>query len=185
MSEGAVTDRVTGSSLILRRVLPDDDAYIHGLRMDPAYNRHLSAVTGTVEDQRRWIEAYKAREVAGTEVYFVITRKDGTRCGVVRIYGITGDQFTWGSWILDAHKPPKAALESAVLIYKYGFEVLALAKSVFDVRRDNERTLAFHRRFGATETGEDNLNIYFELTRASFNADLPTHLSALQLTERL
>ena len=37
-------------------------------------------MTGTVEDQRAWIEAYKTREDAGSEYYFVIERKDGVRC---------------------------------------------------------------------------------------------------------
>ena len=91
----------------------------------PADNVHLSKVTGTVGDQRRWIADYKAREAAGREFYYVIARSDGTRCGLVRLYDIGPDRFTWGSWILDHNKPPKAALESAVRIYDIGFGRLA------------------------------------------------------------
>ena len=170
--------------MILRRVTPDDAAYIYGLRTDPAYNRHLSAITGTIADQRRWIEAYKARETAGTEVYFVITRKNGVRCGVVRIYDIAADPFTWGSWILDSHKPPKAALESAVLSFGVAFDTLGLSRGLIDVRHDNTHAAAFYRRFGMLQIGEDDLNIYFELTSEKFNVDLPTHLAALQITDR-
>ena len=172
--------RVDGVQLSLRLVIPEDATYIHGLRMDPAYNSHLSAVTGTVLDQRGWIDAYKSREAAGAEYYFVIERTDGVRCGVVRLYDIKSDRFTWGSWILDENKPSKAALESAFLIYQYGFEVLGLDKSVFDVRRDNERALSFHYRFGAVETGVDNTNLYFEYTNKQFMADRLAHLTALQ-----
>ncbi|KFE36169.1 hypothetical protein DW2_02624 [Thioclava atlantica] len=175
---------MVGPRLKLRLVAPRDADYIHGLRTAPAYNAHLSAVSGTAEDQRRWIEAYKAREAEGVEFYYIIARRDdGRRCGVVRLYDIEGDHFTWGSWILDANKPQKAALESAVLIYQIGFDHLGLSRAVFDVRRENERTLAFHRRFGASETGGDDENLYFDYPRARHEADLGRHLAILEETE--
>ncbi|WP_417808824.1 GNAT family N-acetyltransferase [Thioclava sp.] len=172
---------VEGPRLRLRLVSPEDATYIHGLRIDPAYNTHLSSVTGSAEDQRRWIEAYKAREAAGDEYYYVIERRDnGQRCGVVRLYDIKVDQFTWGSWILDANKPPKAALESAFLLYEIGFGDLGLNRAVFDVRSDNEHTQAFHRRLGATETGSDDVNLYFVYPRARHEADRERHIAVLE-----
>ena len=162
--------RIEGVRLVLRLVEPSDAQFIHGLRTDPAYNTHLSPVTGTVEDQRAWIDAYKAREEAGEEFYYVIERRDHRPCGVVRLYGITEDNFTWGSWLLNSDKPPKAALESALLIYEIGFGILNKSCAVFDVRADNERVLRFHHRFGAVETGRDAENLYFELTHARFVA---------------
>lgn len=172
--------RVEGPNLTLRLVRPEDAEYVHGLRTDPAYNRHLSEVRGTVEDQRRWIDAYKAREAALRELYYVIERKDGTRCGVVRLYEIAADSFTWGSWILDHNKTPKAALESAVLIYMIGFDALGLEKAVFDVRLDNDVTLAFHRRFGATEIRGDEQDIYFVYPRDRFAADHSRYCDILE-----
>jgi len=161
---------MTGSRLRLRPVMPEDAAFIHGLRTDPAYNTHLSPVTGTVDDQHAWIEAYKIREAAGEEIYYVIERRDGVPCGVVRLYDITADSFTWGSWILNADKPRGAALESALLSFSAGFDGLGLARADIDVRRDNERAIAFYRRFGMTETGSDAERLYFELTRKGFDA---------------
>ena len=103
--------RVEGPNLALRLITPDDAAYVHGLRIDPAYNQHLSEVSGTAEDQRRWIEGYKTREAEGREFYYIIERKDGRPCGVVRLYDLEADSFTWGSWILDSHKTRYAAIE--------------------------------------------------------------------------
>jgi hypothetical protein len=40
--------RISGPHLRLRPVTEADAAFIHGLRTDPAHNRHLSPVTGTV-----------------------------------------------------------------------------------------------------------------------------------------
>ncbi len=41
------------------------------------------------------------REAYLRELYYVIEGKDGTRCGLVHLYDIGADSFTWDSWILD------------------------------------------------------------------------------------
>lgn len=172
MSDQTLPQEVRGMRLRLRLVRSDDAEYIHSLRVDPTYNTHLSTITGSAEDQRSWIEAYKLREAAGQEGYYMIERlADGLRCGLVRLYGIEDDQFTWGSWILDENKPHKAALESAVLIYSIGFDLLGLSKAVFEVRRENTHTISFHTRFGATEVGSDDVNFYFHYPRTRFRTD--------------
>lgn len=172
--------RIDGIQLSLRFAQPEDAAYIHGLRTDPTYNVHLSTVTGTVDDQRSWIEAYKTREAAGTEYYFVIERKDGVRCGVVRLYDIMHDQFTWGSWILDHNKPRKAGLESAVLSFGFGFEALGFNVANVDVRVKNTHAEAFYRRLGMTETHRTDQDIYFVYSRAQFDASKDAYISILK-----
>ena len=159
---------INGPNLALRLVQPEDAEYIHTLRSDIQYNAHLSAVQGTAGNQRKWIVDYKAREEVASEFYYVIERHDGVRCGVVRLYDITQDSFTWGSWILDHNKPRKAALESAYLLYDIAFTYLQLQKAVFQVRRENNRTLAFHQRFGAIQTHIDAKDIYFTYSREQF-----------------
>lgn len=172
---------IEGPHLRLRLVRPEDAAYIHRLRLDPAYNAHLSPVTGTVADQRAWIERYKTREAEGTEFYYLIERRDrGTPCGVVRLYDIAADRFTWGSWILDGNKPPRAALESAVLSFGAGFDRLGLARAGLDVRRANTRAIAFYRRFGMIETGQDAENLYFTLHRDDFGRNRDGFMKILQ-----
>ena len=169
MFNGAVPERIHGVRLVLRLIMPTDADYVHNLRTDARYNAHLSPVTGSVDDQRAWIEQYKRREAAGQEYYYVIERCDDAQvCGTVRLYDIQEDCFTWGSWILDEHKPAMAALESAVLIYQIGFNIVGINKCLFDVRKDNQRTLDFHHRFGAVEIRKDDQNTYFELTREQF-----------------
>jgi len=172
--------RVKGPSLVLRLIEPDDAAYVHGLRTNPAYNGHLSQVTGTVDDQREWIENYKAREAKGQELYYVIERKDGTRCGLIRLYDIEADSFTWGSWILDENKTCKAALESAVLSFGVGFRMLVKSKALIDVRIENKKAITFYRRFGMAQTHDDSQNIYFDYLRDRFEADYEAHMRNLQ-----
>ena len=123
-------------------------------------------------------------EAAGQEFYYVIERKDRTRCGLVRLYDFDAESFTWGSWILDESKPRKAALESAVLIYQIGFLGHNFGSAIFEVLNKNSHTLAFHRRFGALETGHDELNTYFEYARARFEKDKMAHFSILESKNR-
>src|SRR5690606_16228718 len=103
-------------------------------------------------------------------------------CGVVRLYDIGPESFTWGSWILDHNKPAKAALESAVLSFGVGFLDLGLGLGRLDVRRDNSKAIAFYRRFGMLETHSDDVNLYFTYSRARYLADCAGHLAALRET---
>ncbi len=171
---------IDGYRLCLRFVTPDDAAYIHGLRTNPAYNAHLSAVTGTVDDQRQWIKGYKAREAAGSEYYYLIERLDGVPCGVVRLYDIAGERFTWGSWILDHNKPAKAAVESAILSFGAGFERIGLETAFLEARHSNEHAIAFYRRFGIEELRTDDENTYFSYPREKFLSDRAAHIKVVK-----
>lgn len=173
--------RVTGPNLALRLIHPDDAEYVYSLRRNPRYNTHLSTVTGTAEVQRRWIKNYKARETEGVEYYYIIERlSNGLRCGLVRLYDIEGDQFTWGSWVLDGNKPSKAALESAVLSFGVAFNLLGKHKGLIDVRAENKRAIEFYHRFGMTQIRDDEQNIYFDYPRERFEADYEAHMGILQ-----
>lgn len=184
-SEGIMTTSpvayVTGPRLRLRLITPEDAPYVHALRIDPLYSRHLSPVTGTAEDQRRWIDLYKAEEARCQQLYYVIERHDGTRCGVVRLYGIGDEEFTWGSWILDANKPPKAALESALLSFGIGFDHLGLKVAKVDVRAKNTHAEAFYRRLGMIETHRTAQDIFFDYPRKLFEEARSTYLQLLKV----
>ncbi len=175
-------NRAEGPNLTLRLIGVEDAAYVYGLRINPSYNRHLSKVTGTIEDQKLWIESYKAREAAGQEFYYVIEGKDGTRCGLVRLYDIKADRFNWGSWILDENKPRKAALESAVLSFGIGFDVLQRDLAEVDVRLENTHAEAFYSRLGMTEIHRTDQDIFFTYSCARFQADRAHYLSLLSET---
>ncbi|MZR13834.1 GNAT family N-acetyltransferase [Maritimibacter sp. DP07] len=180
MSESASIFRVEGPNLVLRLIEPGDADYVYELRTNPDYNTHLSPVSGTVADQRAWIEKYKTRESVGLEYYYVIERRaDGQRCGVVRLYDIEGDHFTWGSWILGENKTPKAALESAVLSFGIGFEALGKRRALVDVRRGNVRALAFYRRLCMFQVRSDDLDIFFEYPFERYEADRDKYLKIL------
>lgn len=163
-----------GHRIRFRLVTPEDAAYIQSLRTSPEYGRHLSAPAPSVAAQRAWIEAYRAREAAGTEYYFIIERRDdGRPCGTMRIYRIGADEATWGSFILDGAKPEKAALDALVLVHRVLFDRLGLRRALFDVRRDNARALSLYRRFGGVEIAQDDIDLYFRIDAADFARRAP------------
>ena len=102
--------------------------------------------------------------MAKKQFYFIIQKLDGTPCGTVRVYDIRSDSFCWGSWILNENKTRFAAIESAFLVYKFGFESLGFKKCHFDVMKGNDKVISFHKKMGAVQVGEDEANYYYEIT---------------------
>jgi RimJ/RimL family protein N-acetyltransferase len=161
-------DPIETSSVRLRLVEVEDAAFIVDLRGDERISRHLSAIDLDVSRQAEWLRKYLDREAAGAEYYFVIETKQGQAVGTVRLYEIEPTTFRWGSWIVRAGSPTFAAIESALAVYEFGFFRLKRETALLDVRKANRSVLRFHRRFGARETGTDELNVYFELTLAEY-----------------
>lgn len=151
----------------LRLVEETDAEFILKLRLDQRYNRFLSLVSSDIKDQTRWIREYKADEAAKNQFYFIIERNDGVPCGTVRVYDLREQSFCWGSWILNEDKTRYAALESAFLVYDFGFSELGYEKSHFDVMKGNDKVISFHKKMGACQIGEDKENFYFEISKNS------------------
>ncbi len=156
---------LSSKTISLRLVQPEDAEFILKLRQDPRYNSFISVVKNDVESQRTWIENYKKDEAAKLQYYFIIERLDGKCCGTVRVYDLKPDSFSWGSWILNEDKTKYSAIESALLVYAFGFEKLGFNKSHFEVMKDNVKVVEFHKKFGAQIVGEDESNIYFQITK--------------------
>jgi len=156
---------VRGKSIFLREVAVDDAEFIVDLRTNPEKSKHLSVTSNDVDKQRNFISSYLNSQ---TDFYFLICDWKWERLGTIRIYDIHDDSFCWGSWILSNDAPKTAAIESALLIYDFAFYALHYSKSHFDVRKQNERVVDFHERFGASVVGEDDLNYYFQYDRDSY-----------------
>lgn len=144
----------------------DDANFIYSLRINKKLNEHISKVSGTEEQQREWLYAYKEREISGAEAYFIIERIDTeTPIGTVRLYGFIGsEKFCWGSWILNNDKTRTAAIESAYLVYKYAFEYRSFNSAYFQVDKNNKLVISFHEKTGAILVSEDDVNKNYEFT---------------------
>jgi len=156
-------------SIQFRLITESDAEFVLSLRLDSKYNEFLSQVGADLQSQKTWISSYKKDEKLGVQYYFIIERLDGTPCGTVRLYDFRNDSFCWGSWILNNDKTKYAALESAFLVYKFGFEELNFRSCHFDVMKGNEQVLSFHEKLGAKRTGEDEHNFYFKIDPKTIN----------------
>lgn len=151
---------LVGKSINLRLVELSDAKFIYDMRQG-SKSKYLSAVNSTVDSQIEWIKEYKKREFKGSEYYFVIESKNNESLGLVRLYDFRDDSFCWGSWIIKDGAPPNCSIESVLCVYDFAFYQLGFTKSHFDVRKDNIKVIAFHKKFGAIINGEDDENYYF------------------------
>lgn len=153
---------IKGKNVDLRLVRIEDAQFIINLRTSKGTN--LSPTNPDLEQQIDWIKSYKKREQDKKEYYFVIESKSKEKLGLVRVYDFKIDSFCWGSWVLKDGALQSAAVESALLVYEFGFYKLKFIKSHFDVRKNNHSVINFHLRFGAKIIEEDDLNYFFSYT---------------------
>lgn len=159
---------ICGKNINLRTVEIEDAEFIFSMRQNQNKTKYLSKVTGTVESQKEWIKNYKQREEEKKEFYFVIELKDEKKLGLVRMYDFQDDSFCWGSWLIKEDAPKTTAIESALQIYEFGFYNLGFEKSHFDVRKGNDKVIAFHKRFGAKIVDEDELDYFFNFEKSDY-----------------
>lgn len=158
-----------GKRVRFRSVRIEDADFIQSLRTSDKYGHYLSGPASSVRAQKEWIEKYKLRELEGQEYYFIIERLyDDQRCGTIRIYNIMGNEATWGSFILNDMKPPRAALDALIGIHKLIFRNLKKSKALFDVRVDNIHALNLYNRFGGQELNRTGQDIFFQIESKSF-----------------
>ena len=159
---------IYGKNINMRTVTTEDAEFIYNMRQNQNKTKYLSKVTGTVESQKEWIKNYKQREEEKKEFYFVIESKDKRKLGLVRMYDFQDNSFCWGSWLIKEDAPITTAIESALQIYEFGFYSLGFEKSHFDVRKGNDKVIAFHQRFGAKIVDEDELDYFFNFEKSDY-----------------
>lgn len=159
---------IYGKNINMRTVETKDAEFIYTMRQNEAKTKYLSKVSGTVEGQKDWIISYKKREEEKQEFYFVIESKDEEKLGLVRMYDFKDNSFCWGSWLIKEDAPKTTAIESALQIYEFGFYGLEFEKSHFDVRKGNDKVIAFHQRFGAKIVDEDELDYFFNFEKNDY-----------------
>lgn len=159
---------IYGKNINMRTVKIEDAEFIYTMRQNQDKTKYLSKVTGSVESQKDWIKSYKQREENKKEFYFVIESKDEEKLGLVRMYDFKDDSFCWGSWLIKEDAPKTTAIESALQIYEFGFYNLKFQKSHFDVRKGNDKVIAFHQRFGAKIVDEDELDYFFNFEKSDY-----------------
>ncbi|MES2785420.1 MAG: GNAT family N-acetyltransferase [Pseudomonadota bacterium] len=160
---------IWGKTLVFRDADSTDAGFILSLRSDPVKSKHLSKIPGDLNAQLEWLSRYS---VSDSEAYFVIENHLGVPLGTVRIYDARGDSFCWGSWILVKQAPTSAAIESALMVYRYALEFLNFGSAHFQVHQENERVWRFHERFGAERISADEVQYEYKMSNAAIKTSL-------------
>ncbi|MFO1305814.1 MAG: GNAT family N-acetyltransferase [Burkholderiales bacterium] len=133
-----------GHGYALRPVRRDDAAAIVALRTDggPYINRGAASE----DEQRAWIERYLTRD---GDYYFAAERIGDAKVeALAAIYDV--DPVTrgaeWGRFVV--RRGANAAIETALLVYRAAFDVLALEWLVCRTLAANVQVVAFHDSCG-------------------------------------
>lgn len=138
--------RIEGNLYGLRPVCKEDAQFILTLRTDTALNRYLHSTSSSIKNQLQWIEDYFKRD---NDFYFVVeelTHK--TPQGLISLYDVDNDTCSgeWGRWLL--LQGSLASVESALLIYRFGFEALKLEEIYCRTVSENRSVVSFHDSCG-------------------------------------
>jgi len=159
---------LSGADVKLRVVQESDARFILNLRNDERLKTHISPTSSDVDNQIEWIRNYKKRESEGKEFYFIFEDLDKKSWGTVRLYDLTDESFTIGSWLCLPGKNDNIAIRAWLLCIEFAFEKLDYNTCMFDIRKTNRTVLYFARLFNPEQFNEDNLNFYFRLEKGTF-----------------
>ncbi len=160
--------RIISRKLYLRLVEEKDAEFVIQLRTDEKRSKYISTTDVSVEVQRDWINAYKVRENQGKEYYFIGCNNDNKPFGTIRLYNISENSFTYGSWLSMKGDDSRLPILLETLCRLWAFNELTLETCLFDVRKLNKKVNKYHRMFNPEKIDENKLDIFYRLNKGNF-----------------
>jgi hypothetical protein len=161
---------VSRYGITLRLVEVKDAEFILDLRTNSLLNQHLSPTSTKIIDQLNWIQNYKLREQQGSEFYFIAQDIEGNKYGTTRLYNFDEKSFEVGSWIFSPEAPSGMAIKADIICREIGFDLLNADYCRFEVRKKNKSVVRYHLGYRPKKVNEDELNLYFILSKEDFNS---------------
>ena len=159
---------ISAEGIKMRLIEKSDSKFIIDIRTNSKLGQNISWTSSCIETQINWIEEYKKREAEQKEFYFIFEDSNGKPWGTVRLYNLTENCFTVGSWICLPHNKDKIAIKAWLLCVEFGFENLGLKVCEFDVRKKNISVLYYAYLYKPIVIKEDELNYFFTLDKEKF-----------------
>lgn len=143
------------------RLVNDDDAeLITNLRSDEKLGRYIHSTPRDVASQIEWQHSYYQRQKEGIEYYFAY-EKGGVVYGFNRIYHITEEYFTIGSWVFSKESPIGMAILADIIVREIGFELFPEKLCAWDNRKDNTNVVKFSKTYNPRLMAETEMDYYF------------------------
>lgn len=162
--------------LHLRMVRMEDAEFIVKLRTDPKLGHYIHATSNDVSKQREWLAAYKKREERSEDYYFVFETPVGNPVGVMRIYDISDNAFTIGSWVFDKNSPKGAAILADLIVKEIGWELFPDKVCLWDNMKGNTNVIRFGLSFHPTLIKETETQLFFSCTKENFEKSKQIYL---------
>lgn len=160
--------RIEKYGIMARFVDVNDVDFILSLRSDKELTKYIHQTENDRDAQIVWLKGYKERERAGKEYYFIFS-KDGVEYGLERIYSVTEENFTHGSFLFKPDAPIGMSSLCDIITREVGFDILGIPKNLFDVRKGNNNVLHYHKTFQPIFLYETELDRFFELSKENFD----------------
>ena len=154
---------IKGRFCQLHHINLDDADLIYDLRTKRK-DSFLKKTSGTVEDQKKYLESYFKRFSAKEEIYYkvldVITQKF---CGILRLTEINDNLvFNWQSFVVSEDASPNVPLDAMLMIYRTGFEVLGREEcGPWEVDKKFVKMMKIHNFMKMAKIVDENDKYYF------------------------
>lgn len=134
-----------GKNIQMRSATTDDAQFILDLRLDPELKKFINETSSELQKQKEWIDDQRKKN---GDYYFMIMNNKEELLGTAAAYDIINKNFNVGRWIVKRSAPKTIAVESLVMVYNFGFNILKLSTADFQVRTENIKGLNFHLSYG-------------------------------------
>ena len=162
--------------LFLRFVTEEDASFILSLRNDEKLGRYINKTSPTLDAQVEWTNSYKLREEQGTDYYFIFEKPQGNPLGVCRIYDITINTFTIGSWLFKKDSPVGAAILADIITRELAFELFPFSELLFDVKTDNTNVNRYQATYKPEILCINHDTIFYRCPKENFEKYKKLHL---------
>ncbi len=139
---------IQGIGINLRPVEEKDAEFIFVLRRDKERTKYVHSISGTVEDQRKWIRLQRERE---GDYYFIVEDKEGKPIGALGYYDIKDKNGEMGRMVINGSFAQNC--DAIVQIRKFAFETIGAEFVRCTVVDGNKPVIAQLKRLGGVQTG--------------------------------
>lgn len=142
--------QVIGEAFQLRPVHASDAEFIYSIRTDPVLSEFIGETRDGLDGQKEWLAAYESQD---GDFYFIVEKARGAiPVGTIGIYDIDfkSKSAEWGRWLIMPGS--SAAVESALLLYRFAFNVLKLEHVYCRTVVENCAVHSFHSSCGLLST---------------------------------
>lgn len=152
--------------LSVRLVQESDAPFILKLRTDPKLSKFVHPVENNLQGQIDWIREYKIREAKGEDYYFIFY-SNKTPIGLNRIYNITENSSTGGSWLCSKEATIEESIATSFITLEIQ-DLFDIPDGPFNVSKGNNQVLKFHLRMGAEIVYEDDIEYTLRRNKEKF-----------------